>query len=267
MTSLPITFPEGYSPIVKVDDSVKIGDILAKKNSKEDAVISLTQAFHIPIKKAGRTLRKNPGDSLKPGDIVAIKRGLFGMSEDRLESKVEGIILKFDRGLGNLVIRLTNGSSTEGSDDDEMQTDIISPIDGKVILCNNGQIVIETDKDVISGTNGVGGSNQGEAIFISTPDETKKDDLLLFALDAKVIGKVVMSPHMTKEALMKSIGMGVIGIVSSNITEDYFSYLIEKKLTIPVIKVTSEDIKRLENWAQKKVFLEGSSKSIILLHA
>ncbi len=157
MTSLPVILSSGVESIVKAGDIVNAGQIIAKKATRTDYIVNLAHEFSSSIEKVRKTLRKNPGDNVKEGDVLAVKKNFFNLSEEKLLSRVSGTILRYERDTGNLIIsRIPQGNFP----------DIVSPVDGTVSICDNDKIVISTDKDVYSGRKGSGGSVTGEVFIL-----------------------------------------------------------------------------------------------------
>lgn len=253
MTSLPIILSEGFIPVIKEGDTVTIGTVLAKKDAKDHEVLNVAEILVLPTEDAIKTLKKNPGEKIAKGEILAEKKGF--LKSDKITSTVDGVILRVERDTGNVAIQLdTTHTGT---------TDILSPIDGTVVVCDNEKIVLATDKDVIVGTKGNG--NAARAI-LHTIDHSKGDEVAFYHLDGDIIGKVILGKKFSREVLAKSIGMGVTGILGEEIADDDIFYLKEKGIDTPVIGVTTQDYMNLVNHHSKEVYLDGMAKTVLLLH-
>lgn len=257
MVSLPFTISPDYTILVKKDDRVKVGQTLAKRLVSNDLPLSLADALSVEPRQSHKYVKVRPGDSVKNGDVLAVKKSFF--SEVKVISEVSGTILSFERDRGVLHIK------PEGEGRGDKEEKLASPIDGIVSVCNNGQIVIDTDKDVLLAEQGVGGKAEAGLFVVSLPPDAKLESLV-FALDTKCIGKIVLLETVEREALLKAIGMGAEGIITKNISENDLEYLSRRNIPTPVVSVSDEAWKKLVRWNGKQAYLDGVGKTILLLH-
>ncbi|HUQ85499.1 MAG TPA: hypothetical protein VM077_04200 [Candidatus Limnocylindrales bacterium] len=248
MTALPINLSDGFSPVVKVGDEVAVGQVIASNIGPQDEIINIPNALGVGISHARKIIKKIPGEAVEIGDVIAIKKSLFGTNTEVLKSKVAGTVTRFERSTGNLVIKTTLSTSTQ---------DIISPVDGIVGICDNKEIVINTDKNVVIGMLAQGDKGTGEIHVLQEDDS--------YHLNAKAIGKIAVSKNFTREMILKGVGIGVAGIIGVGIGEHDIEYLKDKKFQIPIIKINEESYDVLTQWAGKKVFINPETKSIIFL--
>jgi hypothetical protein len=264
MTTLPILLSPGFVPLVKNNDFVKAGQIIAQKFFHKEYIINLNKEFSVPSEKARKYIRKKPGDSVQEGDMLAIKKNFLGLSEEKIISKVAGIFSRYERDTGNLII--TVESETYFSD-------IVSPVDGTVTMCDNNKIVISTDKDVFEGRKGAGGTISGEIFvledaFLTAEKESEESEIsLYYALDSRAVGKIIVGKNFPKDLLIKSIGMGVIGVVGTEIRDEDIEYLSKRKMAVPIIEIDSKIIGEVIQWKGKKIYLNSPEKIILFLHA
>lgn len=262
MTSLPILLPESYAPVVAIGTSVTVGQILAQSTTSDEIIVNIANTLHCSVKKVNNTIRKNPGDSVTKGDLLALKTGFFGISQTALLSNVTGNVVRFERDTGNLVIKTLQPNSVP------TQT-LLSPVDGVVKLCDNEQIVLDTDKNVLTGEKGHGATGSGEVFILEKslkPVEKPEDNAnLMFLLESNAIGKVLVGGVLPRDVIVKAIGMGLTGVVGTTIEDSDLEHIKERNLSTPVIQVNAVDIEKLLSWSGKKVFLDGESKSIVFL--
>jgi|SRR5882724_2361138 len=257
MTSLPIVFPTGFSPVVNIEDTVTVGQLLAQKIGKEEEVINIAQVLSIPLTKVKNVLKKNPGDAVAIGDVIAVKKGFLGFGGQTIMSKVAGTVSRYERHTGNLAIRTSYNALTQK---------LVSPVDGIIALCNNKKIVISTDKNVIVGLDGGGETGQGEVYILEDSFSAKNQESLLYSLGSQAIGKIVVGKIFTREMLTKASGIGALGVVAEEVTKEDIDYLAQKKLQTPVVRVDSQAIEKLQAWEGKSIYLDGQAKSLIFLH-
>lgn len=251
MTSLPVLLPDGFHSIVAIGDTVTVGQVIARNEEKEEEIINIATELGVPLKKVKNVLKKQPGDPVSLGEVIAVKKSFFGFDQDSLVSKVDGIISRYERNTGNLAIRTSGRSVTKN---------LISPVDGSIALCDNERIVITTDKDVVAGTKSIGKSVTGEVFLL---EDTAN---VLYHLDRRAIGKIVVAGNLTREILSKAIGIGAIGIVGTNISDQDLEYIAQKHQHVPILEIETHAKEVIQTWKNKKIFLDSQSKTIIFLH-
>ena len=255
MVSLPFQLTDDYTALVKQGDTIKVGQVLAEKEASDDKKISLAEAFSTKPRSTGKYVRVSAGDQVNEGDVIAVKKTLF--REEKVFSEVSGTVVGFERDTGDLVIK----SSEKG----EKEKDLVSPIDGTVTVCNNEQIVIETDKDVLVGERGVGSTAEATLLEI-TPKEGQENSSLLFALDSQAIGKILLAETVDHDTLFKAIGMGVEGVITREVSDTDMNYLIQRNIATPVILLGHDAWKKVLHWVGKKAYIDGMGKTILFLH-
>lgn len=252
MTTLPILLPYGFSPLVNEREVIVAGQPVAKNTAPQEEIINIPQELRISIRKAKKVLQKNPGDSVAIGEIIALHKKFFGMQKESVVSKITGTILKYERDTGDLYIRTSYTNFTDT---------IISPVDGIVSLCDNKKIVISVEKNVMLGTNATEAAGEGELYFFTESSSANQ----LFFLDSKVTGKIVVAGNITRESLTKGIALGATGFVGTEILPADIEYVRRKHKEFPVIQVEQESLQHLQAWKNKKIYLDGQTRSIILL--
>jgi hypothetical protein len=262
MIALPVLIPHGFFPIVKSGDTVGVGQILAQETGEKEEIINIPQRFSIPLNKVHKVLKKKPGNSVKLGDVIAIKKRLFGFNKQSLISNITGTVIRYERDTGNLIIQTRIATIKEN---------IISPVDGVVSLCDNEKIVVNTEENIFTAKKGIGKSSEGElfileASFPQHPNESEKANVLYF-LDGRATGRIVLGGNITKDILIKGAGLEAVGFIGTNISEDDLSYMLEKHVHIPILELEGAIIQKLAAWQGKRVYIEGDSKTVILLQA
>jgi hypothetical protein len=147
VTQLPISLPSGFTPLVKANDKVASGTVLAQKTAVAEHVLSLTDVFSISPNEARKTLLKAPGENVAKGETIAVRKRLFG-KKHVITSNISGVVLRFERDTGNLVIQANS---------EQVNSTVISPVDGIVTLCDNEKIVVSSPTKGVSGIKGTGG--------------------------------------------------------------------------------------------------------------
>ncbi|HVF69533.1 MAG TPA: hypothetical protein VNA13_03125 [Xanthomonadales bacterium] len=248
MTSLPISLPNGFIASISVGDVINVGQVIASKTVPTDEIINVPKLLGVSLKHAKKIIKKIPGSAVIKGDILASKKSLFGTKTEVLRSKVNGTVTRFERDSGNLIIKTSSDTTSK---------DIISPVDGTVTICNNREIFINTDKNVVIGVNANGDKVTGEIYVLQEEDS--------YHLNANAIGKIAVSRNFTREMILKGVGIGVAGIIGVGINDTDIEHLVEKKFRTPLIKIKEQDFKDIIQWKGKKVFLNPEAESIIFL--
>jgi hypothetical protein len=251
MTALPIFLPYGYIPLVKINDQVSNGQKIAENQAPQEEVINIAQELGISLRKAKKLIQKNPGDPVEQGEIIAIKRSFFGVKKEAIVSKIKGIVIKYERDTGNLYVRTSY---------DNLTKEFISPVAGVVTLCDNEKIVIAVEKNVVVGTNANEAQVEGEVYIFEGPAATQ-----LFLMDSNVSGKVVVAQSLTRESVTKGIAVGAVGFVGADVAPNDIQYVREKHAHVPVMQIDQDSLKTLQTWKNKKIYLDGQARSIILL--
>lgn len=260
MTTLPIKLPPGFYPKVKTDDTVRIGDVIARKDPKPDEVIDLGKDLDVKVQDIQKHLQKDPGDKIIPGDVLAVKKSLFG--ERKVVSSVMGTIVSFNAETGKLRIRRKDEGGEEGEADAER---MLSPLDGSIALCNNESIHIKTDKNAVVGVAGIGGGAEGELVAANGLLRKKDEEVIPAELVKEQIGKVIIGGVFTREVLAKAAAMGIAGIIAGNVEDRDLTYLTEKNMTLPLVILDDKRLQDVVKWIGKRVYIDGKGKTVLLL--
>ncbi len=252
MTSLPFLLPYGYVSLVNQNDTITIGQIIAENRAPQEEIINIAQELGISLRKAKKLIQKNPGDPVRQGEIIAIKKSFFGVKKEAIVSKIDGIVIKYERETGNLFVRTSYNNLTNK---------FVSPVAGVVSLCDNEKIVISVEQNVVIGTNATEAQVEGDVFIFENSAAANQ----LFLLDSKIIGKVVVAESLTREGITKGIAVGAAGFISTQIDPNDIEYVRQKHAHVPVMQIDQESLKTLTAWKNKKIYLDGQTRSIILL--
>lgn len=252
MTLLPVLLPEGFTPKVSVNDKLTAGQIIAEKKDKGiEEVIHVFQILRIAPKNIVKTLKKNLGDSVSKGDVLALKKGRLRLGTKKIISEFSGTIVKIDEEKGDVLIHT-------GAGDKNLIT-IISPVDGIVEICNNGKIVIKTDRQALLAKRAAGEETRGELFVIGD------EEIDFSKITAEVTKKIVLGKNFAKGSMFKVFALGALGVVGVQIRESDFEDLEEKGIKSPVVQIEEEDFDKLLKYNQKQVYLDPKNKSLIVL--
>lgn len=257
MVSLPIQIPLEATILIKVGQTVGKGQEIAKLTGKNEFVIDLKKALGMPLRKIPKHLTKNPGDRVAKGEAVAVKKTMF--AEEKIESTIEGTVITYKRDSGELIIQANEVPEVPSG-----TSAITSPVAGKVSVCDNGQIVIETAEKGIVGTQGIGSVVKGQTFVISyIDDETTGQKTPHLRPDA--INKIIIGKAFLRDVLIRAIGMEVLGIVGTEIKKEDLEYIVSKKLTVPIIQIRDEDYETVAKAAGMYIAVDGNTGTILML--
>jgi hypothetical protein len=256
MPTLPFELPDGYKPLVKQGDKVTAGQIIAKSQGKVEEIVNIPEQLNVPLKSAGKYVQMDPGDTIEPGDIIAVKKNFFGKTQEVIVSEIVGTVLRYERDTGNLIVR---------NDEVIDEGDIISPVEGVVELCNNKEIVVHTEKaiggsKVVSGTKG-----EGEIFVLEESFIDNGSGNMLFFLDSRAVGKIVLGEKFHRDVFIKGVGIGTAGFLAKSIPDEDIAYLREKNISMPVMEIDSESIEILKQKNGHKVVVDAQTRTVIFL--
>lgn len=270
MTSLPISLPPHYTPVVKKGDKVIFGQLLAKREQKDEkdspqplstseVAIDLSAALYVPTGDVRRFLKKAPGDSISIGDSIAEKSVGLGLKKQIIYSEISGTVSRFERDSGKLYVK--GQYSLPETPVKPQKLEIFSPLAGIISVCNNDEIVIETESKTLTGSEGFGGTVTGEILVLVTEDD--KPAIVSSQIVKDAIGKILLLPDIDTEALVKADAIGVAGILGTEFSKQLLAYLSSRKLDITVISIDPAIGKKLLK-SKNPVILHGLEKSILL---
>jgi hypothetical protein len=249
MTLLPVLLPEDYESKVTVNDKLAVGQTIAEKKTTSENIINIAFYFDVSALDIHKFLKKNLGDAVLEGEVLAEKTAGFGKASKKLISQFSGTITKIDKTNGDISIR---SSLEKGS-----FQNIISPVAGTVDFCNNEKIVIKTDQDTILAVDGLGEGAEGELFYIEKVEET--------SLGNKTQGKILLTGVIDKVSLFKAIGLDAIGIIVKSLEDTDFMELTGKYIKTPVMIVNEEDYKKIVKADKKRIYIGGKDKTIVIL--
>jgi biotin carboxyl carrier protein len=249
---LPIQIPKGFSVIVREGDVVAQGQVVARRSERFlERRIPLSTLLNVSPKKAAKLLRKNPGDSLREGELLAAKPSFISVTE--VVSQVSGTMLRFEHESGDLVFELQVT--------DQTVMDVSSPFAGTVREVAQDHIGLDTKNGGgVVATKGLGGNAEGMLLLLDPGPSGVADGQ---AIVVDMIGNIVLGPSFSREALVKASGVGVAGIVAAHIADDDVAFLAEKRMLLPILIVGEESFRSLAKLVGKKVYLDTIGKTVL----
>lgn len=239
MNILPIKLPPDTETKVKKGDKVHKGQMLAQITSSENEIINLSP-YHIPDGKFSSSLRKHLGDLVNEGEVIAVKRKVFGGV--KIKSPFTGTLVKIDEQNQILYIKPKDFSEKK---------DLLSPVDGVVEFCDNTKLSIKSDQDVISTEDVLGASVNGELFEV------------LEKIEKNVEGKIILKESVDKLNAFKSFGLGAIALITKEL-EDFDFIDLGKEFGNTIAVVSEDAYKKLKLKKGKSIVIEAQSKIILL---
>jgi len=215
--------------IVKKDDIVKSGDIVARTNlpGKVHSVNVVNRLAILPADLRKNMLKKE-GESVKKDEPIAETRPFIKMFKSICMSPITGNIESISDITGQVLLR-----------EPPKPVQISAYIDGKVVRTIEKEgVVIETHATFIQGIFGIGGETTGELqIAVDSPDVIVKPEDLNETHKGKII---VCGSIIYYDAIKKALEVGVKGIVVGGIRDKDINELLGYDLGVAI--TGSEDI-------------------------
>lgn len=219
-----------YTPGLKVTDSIRVvkrrrlpilGEVLVKKGDTvtpetivartkipgNPETVNVSNRLGLEAADVPEAMLKKEGDTIKKGEVIALKKSFFGLFKSTLESPIDGTIDNISPITGQITLR---GPA--------IPIEVHAYIPGQVteVLDREG-VVVETTAAVIQGIFGVGGERQGVLHMVAKdPSEVLTGDKITPDMKGKVI---VGGSLVTLDAIKKADEVGVVGIVAGGIID------------------------------------------------
>lgn len=247
---LSYRLPKDSEVLVSMGSEVNEGDILAKTYvSKDTLSFPLASVLKVKPDNVFRFLLKKVGEEVKNGDLVAQKKGLFGILKKKFYSPVDGKIDSVDLATGDLLINLPLEEYPFKSD-----------VSGKVVEALGDLISVEFKAFALEAETSYNGKKVGR--------------LALKIYDGEIEGEILaVKEEVGRDFFFKASALGALGvIVSEKMKTLVLSFNFEKKfkvlskevtISMPIF-VVGDVWEALEKHEGKKVILDGDSKKIYL---
>lgn len=195
---------------VQVGQEVKPEDVLGDgQNLRGIRTINLASELQVNPKKAIFYLKKQIGQNIYKGELLAFKDEVFGFKKKILLSPTDGVIDSITND-GILRIRLSPKTSR-----------LLSGVNGIVDKVNqqSGTIAIRTVADIIWGMFGTGGEREGIVKVIDAPETLISSRQIKGEYEKQII---VGGSLIFLDGLKEAVILGVAGVVSGGIdARDY----------------------------------------------
>ncbi|OGD86807.1 hypothetical protein A2Z23_01195 [Candidatus Curtissbacteria bacterium RBG_16_39_7] len=197
--------------LVKKGDKVKTEDIIAEGVLTSGfRSLPLAKILGVKPKEAGSFLLKKEGEKVRPGEIIAQRKRLFGISKVIVSSPIEGTFSGYDNESG--VLRLEFLPQIQR---------LVAICDGEVEeVPDRRTVIVSCFVSKVYGVCGAGRTREGVLKVLAQ----KNDFLLPSAIDETCTGAIIVGGALvSKAALNKAITVGVGGIIAGGINaRDFF---------------------------------------------
>jgi len=213
-----------------VGEKVLAADEVAKTHLPGNIIpINIANKLNIEPADIKDFMKKEKGDPIKKGEIIAETNGIFGLFKSAVNAPIDGTLDSFSHITGQAILR-----------ENPIPVAINAYVDGVVdeIIENEG-VVVKTQAAFIQGIFGIGGERRGELKIVTSTQDIPIEEKMI---DENCKDKIIVGgSFLTHSAFKKAIKIGVKGIVVGG-----FNYNDIKKIIgydIGVAITGQEDIK------------------------
>ena len=213
-----------------VGEKVLAADEVAKTHLPGNIIpINIANKLNIEPADIKDFMKKEKGDPIKKGEIIAETNGIFGLFKSAVNAPIDGTLDSFSHITGQAILR-----------ENPIPVAVNAYIDGVVdeIIENEG-VVVKTQAAFIQGIFGIGGERRGELKIVTSTQDIPIEEKMI---DENCKDKIIVGgSFLTHSAFKKAIKIGVKGIVVGG-----FNYNDIKKIIgydIGVAITGQEDIK------------------------
>lgn len=235
-----------YTPGLKLKKDVVVrktrilpifGEVLVEKGGRVDfdtvvarayapgvpEIINAAPKLGVDKRKLLEYMKKNVGDELKSGDVLAENIFLFGLIKRYIYAPFDSTIEHVSEFSGRIIVR-----------GEPIPVEVKAYIPGEVIEVMSDQgVVIETRASFIQGIFGIGGESHGEIqLVVESNDQPITPELITSEYKGKIL---FGGTYITSEAMKKAVEMGVVGVMTGGIRsvdlKDFLGYDIGVAIT------------------------------------
>lgn len=153
--TLPILPPAKY--LVTVGEKVTSKSMIAETvEDEEESIIAISELLHINPRNISKYLKKNIGEEVEAGDLLAEKTSLLTSSS--IKSPAKGKIKNIDLAYGTMTL-VTHSLISK-------KRKIYSPVNGKVTHIDKNGISLEVEGHQLKAVKGKGREVLGEICYI-----------------------------------------------------------------------------------------------------
>jgi len=206
-TVVVIDLGAGAAARVKAEEMITKGEVLGEK-LPDRAEYDLVKVLGVKADKATKLLKKQVGDEVRPGDLLAEKKGW--LTAKKLKSQVAGKVIAGEKG------KLTVEISGTGHE-------IVSMVTGKVVKADNGAVEVDIRGEELIADWGWGPQVWGKLWLLGASDgqelsiESVRGDLKNLV--------VVLGVVLNKGLWHKLCTLGIKGLICPGVPEDFDQWM------------------------------------------
>lgn len=246
-------------PSVKEGDRVDVSSVVAHcEVSAGQRLVKIAHPLGIPRRTIKKYLLRSIGDRIYQGEIIARKKGVFGVGKKELRSPADGVITNIEES-GDIIVKFL-----------PMPVRLVAGASGLISGVREDSVVVRTFGSEISGSAGLGKPREGIVKVIARPNEF----IIPQKIDSSCQGRIIVGgAHLDRASIEKALTLGVKGIVVGGIDyRDFISLGIESDVGVTIIvtegfgNVTmGNDIYEVFNKENDKfAFINGLEKTVLI---
>lgn len=194
--------------LVNLGDTVTPETIVARTKIPGDPeTVNVANKLGLEPEDVPDCMLKKEGDTVKKGEVIALKKSFFGLFKSTLEAPIDGTI--------DIISPITGQITLRGP---AIPIEIDAYVPGKVIeVIDREGVVIQTRAALIQGIFGIGGERQGVLkMAVKDPSEV----LTAEHITADMKGKIIVGGSLaTLDGIRKADQVGVAGIVAGGLID------------------------------------------------
>jgi len=240
MPQISITIPPGSSPLVQVGDTVTFDTELVGFTQKPviAKTIQIAQTLQFKPGKIFKHLKKNIGDKIYKGDVIATKDAVFATKKYIADE--DGVLTSVNHHSGEIII--------EHISSDEKSEKILAMVEGIVSALEKDKIHIKTSKTLsIELAKEVDDRIGGRLVI------TDKEHAMQLALP-QVKGNIVLSSDLSDYVFSKFEALGASHIIVTEQISPSTSHIL--------VLNDAKDMQTIVDFAPHAVYANASEKSI-----
>ena len=185
--------------------------------------VNVANQLGIPASRLKGLMKKDAGDAVEEGEVIAETAGLFGFFKSEARAIVSGTIENISPISGEVIFQAR-----------PVPVEIDAYIEGRVVGLIEGEgCVVQSAATFIQGIFGLGGEAKGEiAMAVKEPSDILDADRITGDMAGKII---VGGAYLTLEAVQRAVEAGVKGIITGgfdyNDIKDLLGYEVGVAIT------------------------------------
>jgi hypothetical protein len=199
MTNITIVLPPDATPIVHAGDTVTFDTEIARLSQKPTIpqTIPLAQSLNFKPSRIFKHLKKNIGDKIYKGDVLATKDAVFATK--KFIADADGILTGVNHHSGEILI--------EHVSSEEQSTSVRAMLEGTVSAVEKDKILCKTSKQLSVDVSAALGDRLGGKVII-----TDTADAMQLTLP-QVKDAIIVCSEVSDYVLSKFEALGVLSIV------------------------------------------------------